>query len=74
MTWKQFIEAIGELQTFSTDGKVEHLVNIFAMFYLRPRETFGKIDLERRVDFFKHLDIRYILRFFPAFYKPSGSF
>lgn len=67
MTWKQFIEAIGELQTFSTDGKIEHLVNIFAMFYLRPRETFGKIDLERRVDFFKHLDIRYIYGFFLLF-------
>lgn len=67
MTWKQFIEAIGELQSFSDDGKVEHLVNIFAMFYLRPNEKIDKIDLDKRTNFFRFLDIRYIYAFFLLF-------
>lgn len=67
MTWKQFIEGIGELQSFADDGKVEHLVNIFAMFYLKSNESLNKIDLEKRVHFFRFLDIRYIYGFFLLF-------
>lgn len=67
MKWKQFIEAVGELQSFSEDGKVEHIVNLFAMFYLRPKESFGKFDMEKRVRFFRFLDIRYIYAFFLLF-------
>lgn len=67
MTWKQFIEAVGELQSFSDDGKIEHLVNLFAMFYLRPKESLSSLDLEKRVHFFRFLDIRYIYSFYLLF-------
>lgn len=57
----------GEVQNFNKDGKVERLVKIFAMFYLQKREKLSKINLDRRVVFFKYLDIRYIYGFYLLF-------
>lgn len=67
MSWKQFIDGIGELQSFQQDQKPESLLKIFAMFYLRKGETYGKIDIEKRMAYFKDLDIRYVYGFFLLF-------
>lgn len=67
MTWKQMLDGFGEVDAFSQDGKIERLVKLFAMFYLRPKEVYGKFDMDRRVDFFAHLDIRYVYAFYLLF-------
>lgn len=67
MTWKQFIDGIGELQSFKQEQKPESLLKIFAMFYLNKNERYGKIDLDKRMAYFKDLDIRYVYGFFLLF-------
>lgn len=67
MSWGQFIEGLGQLQSFSSSGKIEHLVNLFAIFYLRQNERFTKINLGKRVAYFDSLDIRYVYYFYLLF-------
>lgn len=67
MTWKQLIEGIGLLQSFQESQNPELLLKLFAMFYLRKGEKLGKFDLDKRMDYFKDLDIRYVYGFYLLF-------
>lgn len=67
ITWKQLVEGIGELQSFIESGKIESLVKLFALFYLLKNEKLAQIDLEKRVKYFEHLDIRYVYGFYLLF-------
>ena len=67
ITWKQFIDGIGLLQSFQNSRDPQILLKLFSMFYLRKGEKFGKIDLDKRMDYFKDLDIRYVYGFFLLF-------
>lgn len=67
ITWTQLIEGIGLLQSFQDSRDPAILLKLFAMFYLRKGEKFGKIDLDKRMEFFKDLDIRYVYGFFLLF-------
>lgn len=67
ITWKQLVDGLGEVQSFLQDGKIERLVKLFAMYYKRKNETYGKFDMERRIKWFAQLDIRYIYGFYLLF-------
>lgn len=67
MKWGQFIDAIGELQNFTVTGKIECLVRLFAIMHLKHRESYTKIDLDKREKFFDFLDIRYVYHFYLLF-------
>ncbi|PIE50757.1 MAG: hypothetical protein CSA38_01975 [Flavobacteriales bacterium] len=67
ITWKQLIEGLGEVQSFANDGDLKRLTRLFAMFYLRKGETLSDINLDKRVKYFKYLDIRYIYGFYLLF-------
>lgn len=67
ITWKQLLDGIGEVQNFLNDGKIERLVKLFAMFYTKRNERYGKFDMGKRLKFFDQLDIRYIYGFYLLF-------
>lgn len=67
ITWAQLIEGIGLLQSHQDSKDPTLLLKLFAMFYLRKGEKFGKIDLDKRMHYFKDLDIRYVYGFFLLF-------
>ena len=66
-TYGQIEDGFGELENFKKTNEIEYLVRLFAIFYMRSNETYDKIDLEKRISFFKHLDIRYIYGFYLLF-------
>ena len=63
----QLEDGIGELQNFIRYGELQALVKLFAIFYLKRKEKYSKVDLEKRVRHFKHLDIRFIYGFYLLF-------
>lgn len=67
MTWKQMIDGIGELHAYRESKKPESLLKLFSMFYLRKGESYGKIDLDKRMDYFKDVDIRFVYGFYLLF-------
>ncbi len=67
MTWGQFVDGIGELMEYGKSGKIESLVKLFAIFYVRPSAPYGSFDMGRRVKFFDLLDIRYVYGFYLLF-------
>ena len=67
MTYGQLEDGVGELQNFIKYGEIESLVRLFAIFYLKNGEKYSKINVDKRVHFFKLLDIRYVYGFYLLF-------
>lgn len=67
ITWKQFVDGIGTMNEFYATKEMEKLVKLFAIFYKRKGEDYLKLDIERRVSYFKTLDVRYIIGFYFLF-------
>lgn len=63
----QLEDGVGEMQNFIKTGDFEHLVRLFAIFYLRPTEKYSSINLEKRIKFFDVLDVRYVYSFYLLF-------
>lgn len=67
MTYGQMEDGLGELANFTKTGDFECLLKLFAIFYLRPGERYSKIDLDKRIVYFKYLDVRYVYGFYLLF-------
>lgn len=67
MTYGQMEDGLGELANFTKTGDMESLLKLFAIFYLRPKEKYHMIDIEKRIAFFKYLDVRYVYGFYLLF-------
>lgn len=67
ITYGQLEDGVGELQNFLKSGEIQSLVKLFAIFYKFKREKYHQINLEQRVKFFDHLDIRYVYGFYLLF-------
>lgn len=67
ITYGQLEDGVGELQNFLKSGEIQSLVKLFAIFYKFKGEKYQNINLEQRVKFFDHLDIRYVYGFYLLF-------
>ena len=67
MTYGQMEDGLGELGNFTATGDMECLLKLFAIFYLRPGEKYSSTNLEKRIAFFKYLDVRYVYGFYLLF-------
>lgn len=67
ITYGQLEDGVGELQNFIKSGEIQSLVKLFAIFYKFKGEKYQQINLEQRVKFFEHLDIRYVYGFYLLF-------
>lgn len=67
ITYGQLEDGVGELQNFLKSGEIQSLVKLFAIFYKFKGEKYHQINLEQRVNFFDHLDIRYVYGFYLLF-------
>lgn len=67
ITYGQLEDGVGELNAFIRYGEIQSLVKLFAIFYLRPSEQYSEINLDKRIKYFEHLDIRYIYGFYLLF-------
>ncbi|KFF26863.1 hypothetical protein IW16_06180 [Chryseobacterium vrystaatense] len=67
MTYGEMEDGLGELNNYSATGEMESLIKLFAIFYKRPGERYSKINMEKRIEFFKFLDVRYIYGFYLLF-------
>lgn len=67
MTYGQMEDGLGELANFSKTGDMECLLKLFSIFYLRPGEKYSMINIEKRILFFKYLDVRYVYGFYLLF-------
>lgn len=67
MTYGQMEDGLGELANFSKTGDMECLLKLFSIFYLRPGERYSKINIDKRIAFFKYLDVRYVYGFYLLF-------
>lgn len=63
----QFEDGFGEYENFKKTGEIEYLVRLFAIFHLRPNESFGNLNLEKRCKWFDMLDIRHVYGFYLLF-------
>lgn len=63
----QFEDGFGEYENFKKTGEMEYLLRLFAIFHLRPNESFEKLDLEKRCKWFELLDIRHVYGFYLLF-------
>lgn len=67
VTYGQLEDGFGEFENFKRTNEIEYLVRLFATFYILPNETYDKVNMEKRVQYFAHLDIRYIYGFYLYF-------
>jgi hypothetical protein len=67
MSYGQMEDGLGELGNFTKTGDMECLLKLFAIFYLRPGEKYSKVNMEKRLVFFKYLDVRYVYGFYLLF-------
>lgn len=67
ITYGQLEDGVGELQNFLKSGEIQSLVKLFAIFYKFQNEKYGNFNMEKRIAFFHHLDIRYVYGFYLLF-------
>lgn len=67
MTYGQLEDGVGEMQNYVKTGDFEHMVRLFAIFYLRPHEKYSKVNMDKRIKFFDLLDVRYVYGFYLLF-------
>lgn len=67
MTYGELEDGVGELNNFLKTGEIEALVKLFSIFYKFKGEKYGNFDMEKRIKFFEHLDIRYVYGFYLLF-------
>jgi hypothetical protein len=67
MTYGEMEDGLGELNNYIKTGEMESLIRLFAIFYKRPGEKYKVINMDKRVEFFKYLDVRYIYGFYLLF-------
>ncbi|AZA93043.1 Uncharacterised protein [Chryseobacterium nakagawai] len=67
MTYGEMEDGLGELNNFNKTGEFESLIKLFAIFYKRPKERYKVINMEKRIEFFKFLDVRYVYGFYLLF-------
>ncbi len=67
ITYGQLEDGIGEIGNFMKDGDFECLVKLFAIFYLKGNEKYSEVNMEKRIEFFKLLDVRYVYGFYLLF-------
>lgn len=67
ITYGQLEDGVGELQNFIKSGEIQSLVKLFAIFYKFQNEKYGNFNMEKRIAFFEHLDIRYVYGFYLLF-------
>ncbi|MEI7486278.1 MAG: hypothetical protein WCJ72_02500 [Chryseobacterium sp.] len=67
MSYGQMEDGLGELANFTKTGDMECLLKLFAIFHTRPKEKYDMINMEKRITFFKYLDVRYVYGFYLLF-------
>ncbi|MCX8533094.1 hypothetical protein [Chryseobacterium luquanense] len=67
MSYGQMEDGLGELANFTKTGDMECLLKLFSIFYLRPGEKYSAVNIDKRVVFFKYLDVRYVYGFYLLF-------
>lgn len=67
MTYGELEDGVGEHNNFLKTGEIETLVKLFAIFYKFQNEKYGAFNMEKRIKFFEHLDIRYVYGFYLLF-------
>ena len=63
----QLEDGVGELFNFLREGDFKYLVKLFAIWHMFKGEKYGSFDMEKRIKFFEHLDIRYVYGFYLLF-------
>lgn len=67
ISYGELEDAAGELNNFRRFGEVKSLIKLFAIFYRKKGEKYSEIDMEKRIHYFRYLDVRYVYGFYLLF-------